>query len=233
MGPSVEQTTTMKTFVFILLVASAFAAPSGKPQFKRGLNRIVGGQDVAPGELPYQISFQDTSFGINFHFCGASIYSQDTIICAGHCVYGEDYSPRGTKNDISLLKIGTSLKFDSYVAAIPIPTSMETFSGTALVSGWGTLTEGGQTPTILQKVTVPLVSDDACRDAYGASSILDSMMCAGEAGQDSCQGDSGGPLNCGGKLCGVVSWGYGCARPDYPGVYTEVAYFVDWILSHA
>ena len=67
------------------------AAPSGKPQFKRGLNKIVGGTDVAPGELPYQVSFQDTSFGFNFHFCGASVYSADTIICAGHCVYGEDY----------------------------------------------------------------------------------------------------------------------------------------------
>ena len=47
------------------------------------------------------------------------------------------------------------------------------------------------------------------------------MICAGEAGRDACQGDSGGPMTANGFHVGIVSWGYGCTRAGYPGVYSQ------------
>ena len=50
---------------------------------------------------------------------------------------------------------------------------------------------------------------------------------------DSCQGDSGGPLvaKVQGKFVqvGVVSWGHSCADGVFPGVYTKVSSYKDWI----
>ena len=52
-----------------------------------------------------------------------------------------------------------------------------------------------------------------------------------QGGADSCQGDSGGPLSCNGKLAGIVSFGIGCGRPMYPGIYTKVEKYTSWIES--
>lgn len=43
------------------------------------------------------------------------------------------------------------------------------------------------------------------------------------------QGDSGSPLVCSGEVHGLVSWGRGCAQPNYPGVYVKVCEFLYWI----
>merc|ERR1711915_15484 len=273
MGSS--QTANMKTIVLCLLVAGAIAAPHTKPRYKKGLNRIVGGDEVAPGELPYQLSFQDISFGSPFHFCGASIYNENWAICAGHCVQGEDfenpdylrivagehnldleegneqnivlsqiiqhedYNSFTLVNDISLLKFSEPLVFNDFAQPIALPEAGQAASGDCTVSGWGTTSEGGSSPSTLRKVVVPVVTDEVCDADYGGGQVFESMICAGlkEGGKDSCQGDSGGPFVCNDTgsnyLAGVVSWGYGCARPGYPGVYTEVSYFVAWILANA
>ena len=96
---------------------------------------------------------------------------------------------------------------------------------------------GGSGSETCQFVQVPTVTNTECNNAYGGTGrILSSMICAGyigEGGKDSCQGDSGGPLVCNnnGKavIAGVVSWGWGCADPRWPGVYSRVTHVLDWI----
>jgi hypothetical protein len=107
----------------------------------------------------------------------------------------------------------------------------------ARTMGWGALHEEGPfAPDRLFETDVEIVSDDACELAYGREYDPVSQVCAGTGRSDSCQGDSGGPLvvddGAGGWLeAGVVSWGLGCGRRDFPGVYARVATLRSFILD--
>lgn len=72
--------------------------------------------------------------------------------------------------------------------------------------------------------------------------INDKQLCAGGLhDKDSCAGDSGGPLLYPGKVGstgvryvqrGIVSFGSKRCGISLPGVYTNVAYYMDWILNN-
>jgi secreted trypsin-like serine protease len=107
--------------------------------------------------------------------------------------------------------------------------------GLFTVVGWGAAREGGGDQRHLRMAKVPFVPDRACAAAYrkaGYRFVPDEMICAGnleQGGVDSCQGDSGGPLvrrDAARRFVqvGIVSWGLGCARPGYPGVYTQLSH---------
>ncbi|MFD0691656.1 S1 family peptidase [Actinomadura fibrosa] len=104
------------------------------------------------------------------------------------------------------------------VVAVGSPGSART----GRVAGWGTTSEDDLFNTRLRDAQVPLPGDAACRRAYGASYDPADMVCAGSPKADTCQFDSGGPLLAAGRLAGLTSWAYGCARPGYPGVYARL-----------
>merc|ERR1712037_544711 len=79
----------------------------------------------------------------------------------------EDYDSWNIHGDICMLTLEGSISMGSNVGTIGLPSSMEEYAeGTiCTVSGWGTTTEGGSLARVLQKVDVPVVSDDHCRDS--------------------------------------------------------------------
>jgi trypsin len=106
------------------------------------------------------------------------------------------------------------------------------------VIGWGVDSVGGSTTAVPRATNVKSQDDADCQNIFGANNFSpDTMLCAAESGQDACQGDSGGPLIRKGKnsnqdvVVGLVSWGIGCADPNYPGVYTEVSRVQNWIYN--
>uniref|UniRef100_A0AAR5PNW0 Peptidase S1 domain-containing protein n=1 Tax=Dendroctonus ponderosae TaxID=77166 RepID=A0AAR5PNW0_DENPD len=137
-------------------------------------------------------------------------------------------------HDIALLKLRKSVEFTKNIRPICLPAIRDPAGKTGIVVGWGRTSEGGNLPNIVQEVEVPILTPNQCKAMkYRASRITSYMLCAGRGAMDSCQGDSGGPLlvHNGDKyeIVGIVSWGVGCGRPGYPGVYTRVSRYINWL----
>lgn len=142
------------------------------------------------------------------------------------------YDRKTIDNDIALLELEKPVS-SLYATPIKLPTKGLILKEgvVAYVTGWGSTSESGNLSKKLQVTKIPVVTQTYCRSVYGSRAITDKMFCAGysKGGKDSCQGDSGGPLVVDDVLYGVVSWGNGCARPGYPGVYANVSTLRDFI----
>ena len=126
------------------------------------------------------------------------------------------------------------------VPTLAVATTGDFDSGTFTVAGWGAATEGGGQQRYLLKADVPFVDDTRCGSAY-SELVPAEEICAGDwdnGGIDTCQGDSGGPMfrrdDAGEWIqVGITSWGYGCARPENPGVYAQTSHFASAIAAAA
>jgi len=140
-------------------------------------------------------------------------------------------------NDIALLQLASPVNVAPMDYLAKLDNLGYVTGTTATVSGWGT-TESGSGSNVLMKVNLPVFDQTECENIYSSTTnpVSDNMVCAGYTNgtADSCTGDSGGPLfvqNTDGTdtLIGIVSYGVGCAEEGYPGVYTNVARYIDWI----
>lgn len=154
---------------------------------------------------------------------------------------------RDQLHDIALLRLRTEVTFTDFISPVCLPIRPEQrntiFLGRKMiVSGWGR-TETNATSNVKQKAELESVATDDCNKRYVTQrrTVTSSQICAGGVeGIDSCRGDSGGPLimeefNEGyGNyyLTGVVSYGpTPCGLAGWPGVYTLVSAYIEWIES--
>lgn len=168
--------------------------------------------------------------------------SNDKTVTATDVVVHADYDAETNDNDIALVFLKES-ELSRYQGKVKTAhnnddlTLPENTPAGAIVSGWGSLSSGGNYPDELREVTVPFITNEKCKTAGEYyEDVTERQVCAGDWDQgaiDSCQGDSGGPLfiEKDGKteVVGIVSWGIGCADKKKPGVYTRVASFTTWI----
>ncbi|MEU6608481.1 serine protease [Streptomyces shenzhenensis] len=143
------------------------------------------------------------------------------------------YTDATNGDDVAVLTLSTSMPYTTASYVSSAQTGVYAAGTTARVVGWGTTSENGSSSNQLRTATVPVVSDSSCRTSYGSDFVQTDMVCAGytSGGVDTCQGDSGGPLLIGGVLAGITSWGEGCARAGYPGVYTRLTTFSNLVTA--
>ncbi|CAF2537753.1 unnamed protein product [Rotaria sp. Silwood2] len=152
------------------------------------------------------------------------------------------YNDTLLQNDIALIQVSPSFNMtDESISKICLPISTTEdyppINSTLVAIGWGELQENGTISDTLQQVTLKRIQYDsfACYLLINNETM---QFCAGDlnGGKDTCNGDSGGPLMMFTSsqqwvVVGITSYGYGCARAYLPGVYTRVAYYLDWIRS--
>uniref|UniRef100_A0AAG5D2D1 Peptidase S1 domain-containing protein n=1 Tax=Anopheles atroparvus TaxID=41427 RepID=A0AAG5D2D1_ANOAO len=154
-------------------------------------------------------------------------------------------------DDIALIQLAAAIQFKKHVLPVcPYPRLDDLPQASNLtVAGWGA-TESEIFSSTLRFAQFHTVSREECRESFSAlpksllqtklhKGIINEMYCAKGSfnstmgwTSDACQGDSGGPLlGEDGKnvfLVGVVSTGIGCGS-GFPGIYTRVGAYFDWI----
>lgn len=168
----------------------------------------------------------------------------------------KEYKSKEHDNDIALLKLKTPMIKTKTVDFVTLPANnlyprdLLEIHSICTAMGWGVLIPldpyGFNTidekiqlyPDQLMCVSLPLIRLRECKELFKKKvpeiEVANSQICtlSQKGEKDACGGDSGGPLVCDKIQEGITSWGLGCATEGYPGVFTRIDKYVDWIKYH-
>ncbi|KAJ3585039.1 hypothetical protein NHX12_013762 [Muraenolepis orangiensis] len=201
--------------------------------FRPRVKRVIGGTPAEPTQLQWQVAIEERSR----MDCAGAYIGGCWVLTAAHCVGG---NPRNFRVTFSLWK---KLRPQGTTDIVPVKNfiihhgyNSSTYENDIALIELERLPPHKdicleENPAI--SAVVSLIED--CKRFY-KDRLKPGMMCAGDlkGRVDSCQGDRGGPLVCQDELgvsylWGIVSWGAKCGEPGFPGIYTQVAHYFEWI----
>lgn len=178
--------------------------------------------------------FGDIGFGV-----GAYTKLNGKLIELNRTAIHPSYEPFHLINDIALVYLTEDAVDQPYVKLSPDMINEPGISMTVIGLGSNNFYESHSSSFYLQRADIEYLDSGVCRLDYPNTKIDAGMMCASsKEGNDSCNGDSGGPLlltpnnnYADDLLVGITSWGTGCGDSRYPGVYTRISRYYDWIVE--
>lgn len=157
---------------------------------------------------------------------------QGQVSQVDHAWTHPEFTDYSSGNDVGVLTLKAPVPQDPLPMVAANDESPYRPGTSGRIYGWGRTGEQEPASPTLRSVDVPVQAGSECQRAYPEYSPR-AMFCAGvpQGGSDACGGDSGGPYVVDGQLAGIVSYGSGCGRPGYPGIYTRLASYSDEVAA--
>ncbi|KAL1432598.1 hypothetical protein MTO96_013070 [Rhipicephalus appendiculatus] len=219
-------------------------------------DRILGGNEAAPGSWPWQAGFQlHHNLPLERHFCAGALIDKRHVLTASHCVREandtteeefaiehicEHRASYKTYNDIAIIKLEKDVSLSEFIQPVCLPEYSITDTlpeNTELyATGWGRIDRDkeDELADVLRQLQTRTLSADDCQKRLTVK-LLDTLICTEHVMGSTCHGDSGGPLvrrdeNGTWFLEGVISGGPRvCGDTKTPMRATRVSRFVRWI----